>query len=365
MQWSQADQTYGPIAGVTALRQAVADHYNRLYRAGLRSKYRAENVAIAAGGRLALARLFAAVGAARVGYRTPDYAGYEDLLGSHAHRITPVQLRTREDEGFMLSASQFAAAVAEHRLDTCLLSNPCNPTGQLLDTEDLRGYVAAARQASCALVLDEFYSHFIYRADGSAAQEPVSAARVVDDVEADPVLLIDGLTKNFRYPGWRLGWTVGPAHLIEHITRAAGAIDGGAPTPVQCAAIEVLSPTYADRETHATRATFTRKRQLMLDALTSMGVRVPHPPRGTFYMWGDVSALPARLSNAEAFFEAALDNRVVVVPGRCFDVNPGGLRPADAEYQRWVRFSFGPGADNLRTGLTRLRDLIRSHGGAP
>jgi aspartate/methionine/tyrosine aminotransferase len=360
-QWTQSDQAYGPAAGIAALRQAVADHYNRLYRGGHHSKYHAENVAIAAGGRLSLARLFAALGPVRLGYRTPEYAGYEEMLASHAHRLTPVRVTTRSEDGYTLCGSRFAATLAEHRLDAFLLSNPCNPTGQLLDAATMRGYLAAARHHSSVLLLDEFYSQFIYNADGSAADQPVSAARVIDDVEADPVLLIDGLTKGFRYPGWRLSWTVGPARIIEQITRVASAIDGGPATTVQRAALDVLEPAYADQETYAVRATFARKRTLMLHGLASIGIKVPHPPRGAFYVWGDIGALPDSLRDADAFFEAALRQRVVTVPGRCFDVNPAGAREPEADYRRWVRFSFGPSADNLQLGLARLRELVQSH----
>lgn len=358
--WTQADQAYGPLAGTAALRQAVADYYNRLYRRGCRSKYRVHNVAIAAGGRLALARLIATLGTIRLGYRTPEYAGYEDLLSGHVHRLTPVDIATRSEGGFTLSESQFATAVAEHRLDAFLLSNPCNPTGQLLDAEALLKYVAVARRASCALLLDEYYSQFVYDADGSAAGEPVSAAQVVDDVDADPVVIVDGLTKGFRYPGWRLGWIVGPSQVIEQVTRAAGSIDGGPPTIVQRAALDVLNPSYADQETRAVRAAFARKRSLILDGLASIGVRVPQPPRGAFYVWGDISGLRASLQDADDFFQAALSRRVVTVPGRCFDVNPARQRAPDADYRRWVRFSFGPSADSLKAGLARLGEMVRS-----
>ena len=359
-QWTQADQAYGPLAGIAGLRQAVADHYNRLYRRGHRSKYRAHNVAIAAGGRLALARLIATLGSIRLGYRTPEYAGYEDLLASHMHRLTPVRIATGVDDGFTLSGNQFAAALADHRLDAFLLSNPCNPTGQVIDAEAMREYLAIARRSSCALLLDEYYSQLVYDTDGSPAGEPISAARVIDDVDADPVVLVDGLTKGFRYPGWRLGWIVGPPQIIEQVTRAAGAIDGGAPTIVQRAAIEVLAPDYVDQETRAVRAAFARKRSIVLAGLASVGIHVPHQPRGAFYVWGDISGLRDSLQDADDFFHAALGRRIVTVPGHCFDVNPGRQRVPDAEYRRWVRFSFGPSVDNLQSGLTRLSELVRA-----
>lgn len=355
-----ADHAYGPVAGTQALRKAVADHYNRLYRADRRSQYTADNVVISAGGRLALSRLLAALGTVAVGYQTPDYTAYEDMLAYHAHRITPVLVPTSSQDEFRVSAHRFESVARAHRLGAYLVSNPCNPTGQLLEETELARYLEVGRAHGCALLLDEFYSHFIYAADGTAGERPVSAARIVDDVDRDPVLIVDGLTKNFRYPGWRIGWIVGPRDVVDQVARAASAIDGGPPVATQRAALEVLAPERADQETRAVRSVFARKRRIMLEALRSLGIRVPCASRGTFYLWGDISRLPAPLNEADAFFRAALERRVMVVPGRFFDVNPTGTRPPDPAYQSWVRFSFGPPEDNLRLGLARLTDLLRS-----
>lgn len=353
------DHAYGPVGGTQALRAAVAAHYNRLYRTNTRSQYTADNVAIAAGGRLVLSRLLAALGPINVGYQTPDYTAYEDMLAYHAHRLTPVHLATDAAGAFKVSPSRFATAVRSQHLGAFLLSNPCNPTGQVLQGEELRQYVEIARDSGCALLLDEFYSHFIYDSSGGAAPGPVSAAAYVADVNHDPVMLVDGLTKNFRYPGWRIGWVVGPATAIEQITRAASAIDGGPSTLAQRAALPLLEPARADQETRAVRDVFARKHRLMRDALLGLGVRIPHAPRGTFYIWGDISGLKPPFNDAEALFRAALQKKVMVVPGRYFDVNPGQDRVPDAAYGQWVRFSFGPPEANVRLGLERLASLLR------
>lgn len=358
MPCAPSDHAYGPVGGLESLRRAVAEHYNRLYRVGHRSKYRAENVAIAAGGRLVLSRVLAALGNGRLGYQTPDYTAYEDMLAYHAHRAAPVHVLASPNEDFKVSPARFASIVDAHGLNAYLFSNPCNPTGNVIDCLDLARYVEIARASGCLLILDEFYSHFIYASDGEPAAAPVSAARHVDNVDRDPVLLVDGLTKNFRYPGWRIGWVVGPTELIEAVARVASAIDGGPGNAVQRAAIDVLEPTNAVAESRAVRATFARKRRLMIDSLRALGVRVPHPPRGTFYVWGDISSLPPPFQDADALFAAALDRRVMIVPGRFFDVNPCALRPPDPEYRHWVRFSFGPPEDNVRLGLARLREVI-------
>jgi aspartate/methionine/tyrosine aminotransferase len=357
--WSLVDQAYASASGLSPLREVIAEHYNRLYRAGRPSKYRAENIAVAAGGRVALSRLIASLGSVRVGYQTPDYMAYEDMLASQAHRLTPLHVPTSVDQGFRLPPAQFASAVKDLRLDAYLLSNPCNPTGQLIEGADLAAYVDTARTRRCALLIDEFYSHFIFESNGSPAAQPVSAARFVEDVDRDPVVLIDGLTKNFRYPGWRIGWMVGPASVIEQVTRVASGFDGGPSAPMQRAVMEVLSPAHVDRETRAVREWFAQKRRLMIDALREMGIRVPCEPRGTFYVWGDLSALPTPLDDADAFLSAALDHRVMVVPGRFFDINPNGARAADPDLRRWMRFSAGPTPTTLREGLSRLQYMIR------
>ena len=258
---------YGPIGGTQELRQAIADHYNRLYREKRASKYGPDNVSVGAGGRLLLSRVFACLAAGKVGYQVPDYTAYQDYFDYNAGRIEPVLIPTSVENGFGLPAADFDAAVAEQGLAAYLVSNPCNPTGRVIAGDELKAYVSTARTRDCTLILDEFYSHFIYDREGNRGVGPVSAATHVDDVNADPVLIVDGLTKSFRYPGWRVGWVVGTVPVIEVINRAASAIDGGPGQPIQRAAREVLRPERADQETRALRQVFARKRNLMVERL--------------------------------------------------------------------------------------------------
>ena len=69
---------------------------------------------------------------------------------------------------------------------------------QVVEGEELKNYVEIAKRHNCTLILDEFYSHFIYNPNGEPGEGPVSAAQFVEDVNKDPILLIDGLTKSFR-----------------------------------------------------------------------------------------------------------------------------------------------------------------------
>src|SRR6185295_3514409 len=143
--------------------------------------------------------------------------------------------------------------------------------------------------------LDEFYSHYVYGMGGAAPME--SAARYVEDVDTDPVVIFDGLTKNWRYPGWRVTWTVGPREVIDAVASAGSFLDGGGSKPMQRAAVPLLSIEHARAETAAIQQTFARKRDIMLAGLAKVGVTVDCAPQGTFYVWGSVADLPPGLND--------------------------------------------------------------------
>jgi len=352
------DHAYGPLEGTPELRERVAAHYNRLYRKGKRSQYTAANVCIGQGGRLALTRAMAALDAVNIGYQLPDYTAYEDMFNTHLDRLTPVPLRAREEDGFQLTPARIEAAVSDCGLSAFIVSNPCNPTGNVIQGADLAALTALGRERDVTLILDEFYSHFLYTPDGKPGAGPVSAAAFVDDVERDPVILFDGLTKGYRYPGWRVGWAVGPSAMVESMARTASAIDGGPSRIAQRAAIAALEPEQADRETDALRDVFCEKRNLLVERLEGMDIRFARRPESTFYGWACLDQLPEPLDDAMTFFWRALEHKVMTVPGQFFDVNPGKRRKGESPYRQWMRFSFGPPLDNLKLGLDRLEAMI-------
>jgi aspartate/methionine/tyrosine aminotransferase len=352
-----ADHAYGPLEGLSELRERVAEHYNRLYRRGKRSQYSARNVAIAQGGRLALTRAMAALGPVSIGYQLPDYTAYEDMLELHLARVTPIPLRTSEAAGFVLTPEQLRREVRERGLGAFVLSNPCNPTGNLVRGEGLAEMVAIAREERLTFLLDEFYSQFIYDGDRPGAG-PVSAAEYVEDVDRDPLLIFDGLTKGFRYPGWRVGWVVGPPEMVEATARTASAIDGGPSRIAQRAALEALEPARADQETRALRHVFSAKRNAMIERLERIGVRFACHPTSTFYCWGSLERLPEPFDDGMSFFRRALELKVLTVPGVFFDVDPGKRRRGESPYRQWMRFSFGPPMENMLMGLERLERMV-------
>ena len=354
-----SDHAYGPLNGTQELREAIAKHYNSLFRKGKTSQYTADNVSVAMGGRLVLTRIFAALGETRLGYQIPDYTAYEDMLNYHEGKIKSIQIKTQLENAFAIPSSEFGQVVRENNLGSYLVSNPCNPTGHVIQGEDLKEYVRVSRDENCAFISDEFYSHFIYDGD-QPGKGPVSAAEFVDDVDTDPVLIVDGLTKSFRYPGWRLGWVIGPKSTIENINRAASAIDGGPSQPIQRAALQVLEPGYAKQETEAVRKVFSRKRNYMVNCLKENGIICTPEPSGTFYIWADISKLPAPINHADVFFKEALKCKVMTVPGYFFDISPGNANKEDSPFNQYLRFSFGPPEDNMIAGLSRLTEMINS-----
>ena len=173
-------------------------------------------------------------------------------------------------------------------------------------------------------------------------------------------MILDGLTKNWRYPGWRVAWTVGPRAVIEAVTSAGSFLDGGGSRPLQRAAVDVLEPSVVDAETKAIATVFRRKRNRFVARLQDIGIELDLMPEGTFYAWGNLSKLPPPLDDGMGLFDAALERQVITVPGAFFDVNPGKRRARASRFHQYSRFSFGPSMDVLDRACDRLAELVAS-----
>ncbi|MEZ4472383.1 MAG: pyridoxal phosphate-dependent aminotransferase [bacterium] len=358
----EGDLEYAPVQGIWELREAVASHYNRLYRRGMKSQYSAENVCISSGGRAALTRAAAALGEINLGHFLPDYTAYEELLGVF-RLFSPIPILLDPFRGYDFSIRELEREVTGRGLSAVLLSNPCNPTGKVIAGDEMAAWVSMARRLDCTLLLDEFYSHYVWNESILGGAPMASAAAHVEDVDRDPVVMFDGLTKNWRYPGWRVAWTLGPRDVIDAVGSAGSFLDGGGSRPLQRAAVGLLSEAHVTAETRAIRRAFRQKRDLMLRRLMALGVHVDREPESTFYIWGDVRNLPTGLNTGMDFFRAALEAKVICVPGEFFDVNPGRRR-ADhhGRFSTYVRFSFGPAQETLERGLDRLEALVHAAG---
>lgn len=185
------------------------------------------------------------------------------------------------------------------------------------------------------------------------------------DLYAD-VLLIDGLTKRFRLPGWRIAWIVGPKDFVQALGSAGSYLDGGANVPFQEAAVPMLEPTLVKAEMKALQHHFREKRDYVLKRLYDIGFRVNDIPQATFYIWLDLTSIQpplphgANISDGLNFFTALLHEKVIVVPGIFFDLNPAHRRDLfDSPCHHFVRLSYGPRMEVLKKGLDGIERLIR------
>ncbi|KAJ3344582.1 hypothetical protein HDU83_005078 [Entophlyctis luteolus] len=355
---------YAPVAGIKSLREAVANLYNHRYRQNKESKYTWENVCIVPGGRAGLTRMAASVGDANVGFFLPEYTAYEALL-TIFKRMVPIPTPLEMDSGYHITPRRLYKEIHDRGLGVVVVSNPSNPTGQLIEGEELKEWVDISRTTRTTLVLDEFYSSYIYT-DPDHPGKTVSSAEFVDDVNVDPVVILDGMTKNFRLPGWRVCWIIGPKEYISSMASSGSFLEGGANHPLQQAAVPMLEPNRAHLDAVALQAHFRMKRDFVLGRLEQLNMPVHVPPKATFYIWLDLSHLPEPYCNGLTFFEACLDEKMICVPGIFFDINPGKRRDlAQSPYQGFVRLSFGPPLDELKRGMDGLERLLKKIGYLP
>ena len=353
-----SDYDYAPIPGLPELREAVAALYNRLFRRGLPSQYTAENVAIAGGGRTALTRTIAALGTLNLGHFLPDYTAYEEILELFRH-VTPIPILLSAKCSYEFNNLDFRREIIGRGLGAVLLSNPSNPMGKLTSGHQLLKLIETGRDLECTLLLDEFYSHYIWRRPKEEPLPIVSGARWIEDVNKDPVVIFDGLTKNWRYPGWRVSWVLGPQNVIKSIGNAGSFLDGGASRPMQKSAIELLNPDDTLREARAIQKTFLPKRDLLIRKCQEIGLEIDREPDGTFYIFASLRKLSPHISDGMTFFRTALERNTIVVPGIFFDINPGQRRPPHhCRFGENIRLSFGPPIECIREGMNRLQEII-------
>ncbi|KAG0140634.1 hypothetical protein CROQUDRAFT_664940 [Cronartium quercuum f. sp. fusiforme G11] len=347
---------YAPTTGVKALRTAVADLYNHTYRKDKVSKYTFENVCIVPGGRSGLTRVASVVGEVYVGYQLPEYTAYDQML-SVFRRLVPIPSALSAEDNYKLHMEKLKENIDQMGLSVIFASNPRNPTGQAIEGEELQELVDVGRHGQ-TIVLDEFYSW--YNLEG-ALGESLSAAKYIENVNKDSIVIIDGLTKNWRCPGWRVCWVIGPKSLISALSQSGSFLDGGASHIMQMAAIPLLEVSRVEQDKIALQKHFRMKRDRVLSRLAEMGLKVKVPPKWTFYIWLDLSDLPAPLNSGLVFFEELLKQKVIVVPGIFFDLNPAHRRNLfSSPCHHFVRLSFGPPLEQLEKGLDGIERVLHT-----
>ncbi|KAJ9121545.1 hypothetical protein QFC22_002164 [Naganishia vaughanmartiniae] len=358
--WGDGVNEYAPTTGVKELRQAVADYYNREYRVGKKSQYTFENVCITPGGRAGMARVAAVIGDCYTNYQIPEYTTYSEIL-SVFKNLVPVPTTLHASDQYKLHVDLLRKEMEDMSVSVIIASNPRNPTGQAIAGKDLENLVALSRER-VTLVMDEFYSWYQYPDDPKDLGTSLSAAEYVEDVEDDSVVIINGLTKGWRLPGWRVAWVVGPKSVVSAISQSGSFLDGGASHMSQLAAIPLLEHNRVQQEKISLQKAFRIKRDYMLSRLKKMGLEVKIPPQATFYIWLDLSGLEEPLNNGLAFFEELLKEKAICVPGIFFDINPAKRRDLfHSPCHHFVRLSFGPRQDQLEKGMDAIERMLAKH----
>ncbi|KAL3960185.1 hypothetical protein ACCO45_005302 [Purpureocillium lilacinum] len=331
--------------------------YNEMHRKGKDSLYTWENVAIVPGGRAGLIRIAAVLGNSYLSFFLPDYTAYNEML-SLFKNFAAIPVPLSEEDGYHIHPDKIAEEIARGT-SVILTSNPRNPTGRVVANPELAEIQDICR-GRATFISDEFYSGYNYTSncDGTT----ISAAENVEDVDEDDVLIIDGLTKRFRLPGWRIAWILGPKEYISAIGSCGSYLDGGACHAFQEAAIPMLDPTLVQNEMVHLQRHFRDKRDFVVRRLREMGFVIKYVPDSTFYLWLNLEGLPETIADGLNFFQACLEEKVIVVPGIFFDLNPSRRRDLfDSPCHHFVRFSYGPRMDVLRMGLDGIERVVNKH----
>ncbi|KAK4545900.1 hypothetical protein LTR36_002464 [Oleoguttula mirabilis] len=352
---------YGPTAGIKPLRSAVANLYNSHHRQGKESQYTWENVCIVPGGRAGLIRIAAVLNNAYLGFFIPDYTAYNEMLSLFRNfAAIPIPL-SREDK-YHIHPEKIADEI-KRGTSVILTSNPRNPTGKMVSVPELAKIQDMARDRA-TLIMDEFYSGYNYTTDCDGSV--ISSADNIKDVNKDDVLIIDGLTKRFRLPGWRVAWIIGPKEFIKAIGSCGSYLDGGCNVPFQEAAVPMLEPGNVRKEMKALQHHFRDKRDYLVSRLQDMGFDLPFVPDSTFYLWLNLEQLPEAINDGLNFFQACLEQKVIVVPGIFFDLNPSRRRDLfDSPCHHFVRVSYGPRMDVLKKGLDGFERILKKYNAFP
>jgi len=348
---------YAPVPGNTNLRQKIADFYNNIYRKNNDKKYTAKNVLVTGGGRGGLVKALLTLNSKQnFGYFSPDYTSYTGAM-SLMPSFNFTEIAQNPETNFDFDLTEILNQVKEKQISTLLMSNPVNPTGQILEKPELKELVEFFIKNNRMLIHDEYYSRYIYGKD----YDFQSATEFVTDPENDPILVIDGLTKSWRYPGFRLGWLVGPKKFINSVTNLSSFLDGGISHPTQNLTEQILDFDKQEFEenTKALQQVFIEKRDILLKAISQTKLKVNKKPDGGFYIFADISALPKPYNIDENFLQLCLDNQMIVVPGSNFDLNPKQLK-SEIKFKNKVRFSYGPTKEVIQKGVERLVKVLNS-----
>src|SRR5262249_8415945 len=323
------------------LRSAVARWYQKTY--GI--TYTPEQVIVSNGAKHSLHTALAAlVGPGdEVIIPTPYWVSYSDIVQMTG--APDVLVPTTAETAFQMSPRQRRDAITP-RSKVLMLNSPSNPTGTVYTRPELEALADVVLEHGLVVLSDEIYEKLVFgdaRATCFATLRPGLPERT---------LTISGASKSYAMTGWRMGWTLGPAHVIKAMGNIQSQQTGNPCSISQYAALAALE---GDQEcVERMRKEFEARRDLVCNRLSAMpGIRCPMPG-GAFYAFFDVSAHFGRTlgghrpTDSASFCRAALETAYVnLVQGSAFGA------------EGYVRLSYATSRDQLQGGLDRLETWLR------
>jgi aspartate/methionine/tyrosine aminotransferase len=321
---------YTAALGLPALREAIAGFYLREHGIAIAP----QRIIVTAGASAALLLVTAALvdPGDEVIVGDPSYPCNRQFLSSFGANVQLVA--TGPDTRFQLDADSVRAHWTAHTRGV-MVATPSNPTGTSVPPAELAAICAHAREHGAWRIVDEIYLNLGDRDTDGRAPQTVLAFD-------DDAIVINSFSKYFGMTGWRLGWCVVPEALVPALERLAQNYYICPSTLAQQAALACFTPeSLAVCEQR--RVEFLRRRALVLDGLKRIGLPVPVPPDGAFYVYFDVGGTGL---TSWQFCERALQEvHVALTPGKDF-----GQCGADS----YVRLSYAAGTAQLEEAVRRL-----------
>jgi aminotransferase len=261
-------------------------------------------------------------------YAEPCFVAYEStarMVGA-----IPVKMPTSASNGFQLTASDIEKVITP-KTKVLLLASPNNPTGTVVDRENLMQIARLVTRHNIVVVSDEIYDRLVYGVQHTFfASLPGMFERTIT---------LQGFSKSYAMTGWRVGYAAGPTPLTAAMRKLHQYLIMSAPTVAQWAALKAIE--IGDKYVEEMRVEYNRRRRLIVAGLNAMGLACTEP-HGAFYVFPSIQS--TKLDD-ESFAEQLLkEEHVAVVPGRAFGESGIG----------YVRMSYATAYEKIEAALDHL-----------
>lgn len=324
---------YSSNWGIIQLRTAISDYMERKFGV----KYKPdEEILVTVGGSEAIDGCIRAVVSPgdEVIIPQPSYVCYEPI--TRLAGGVPVIIETKAENDFKVTPEELKNAITD-RTKLLILPYPCNPTGAIMEREDLEKLAAVLKDTNILVLSDEIYAELTF-----GGQSHVSPASI--DGMWERTVTVNGFSKSFSMTGWRLGFACGPREIMDQITKIHQFAIMCAPTTSQYAAIEALN--NCDEDVRHMVKEYDMRRRMMVSGFNKIGLEC-REPRGAFYAFPSIKATGM---TSEEFCEKLLYSKnVAVVPGTAFGDSGEGF----------IRASYCYSVEHIKEAISRIGEFLK------